>query len=102
MSKHSKIMFILLALLLMLCYSTTAFSATYYIDYASGSDSNNGTSIAKPWKRCPGMKGFTGSYSHSAGDKFVFKGGVIWPVAALRLTIAKSGANDNPDIYMGG
>ncbi|MGP8153998.1 MAG: hypothetical protein ACLQBQ_07650 [Smithella sp.] len=102
MLKHNKILFIPLVLLLMLGYSTTIFSATYYIDYASGSDANNGTSITQPWKRCPGMKGFSGSYSHSAGDVFVFKGGVIWPVAALRLTIAKSGANGNPDIYIGG
>ena len=48
------------------------------------------------------MVGFAGSYSHSAGDVFVFKGGVTWPSAVFNLSIANSGADGNPDIYIGG
>ena len=101
MSKYSKIMFIMLVLLFMHCYSTTAFPATYYIDYVSGKDANKGTSKATPWKRCPGMKGFTGHYSHSAGDKFIFKGGVTWPYVSggTILTIQNSGAVGSEDKY---
>ncbi len=74
-------------------------AATYYIDYENGLDSNNGTSTETPWKICPGMNGFAGSYAHSAGDKFIFKGGVTWPAAALPLTIGYSGENGNVDVY---
>ena len=76
-----------------------AMAATYYIDYDSGADSNNGTSTTTPWKRCPGMTDFAGSYTHSVGDRFVFKGGVTWPYAALPLTIGYSGVSGNPDVY---
>ena len=74
-------------------------AATYYIDYENGLDSNDGTSTTTPWKLCPGMVGFAGSYSHSAGDAFVFKGGVTWPAASLPLTIGYSGVAGNPDVY---
>lgn len=74
--------------------------ATYYIDYVAGNDSNSGTSTAAPWKHCPGMAPFSGSYTHSDGDQFIFKGGVTWPNAALPLLIAdRGGASGNPDIY---
>ncbi len=55
-----------------------ALSATYYVDFLSGSDLNSGASKASSWKRAPGMNGFAGTYSHSAGDQFIFKGGVTW------------------------
>lgn len=98
MTKRSKIMFISLTLLLTLCYASTVFSATYYIDYVSGKDANKGTSKSMPWKRCPGMKGFTGRYSHSAGDQFIFKGGVTWPAAVMPLTLANSGSSASCDL----
>jgi hypothetical protein len=76
------------------------FAATYYIDYFSGNDNANGISKLTPWKRCPGMLGFNGSYSHSKGDRFIFKGGVTWPSVALPLKIVYSGESDvNPDYY---
>ena len=50
----------------------------FYIDFAGGSDSNNGISKTTPWKRAPGMSGFAGSYSLQDGDTFIFKGGVTW------------------------
>ena len=82
---------------------STAFAATYYIDYVSGKDANKGTSMLMPWKRCPGMKGFTGHYSHSAGDKFIFKGGVTWLWTSgdhlFPLTLVAGGSAGNVDTY---
>ena len=90
-------------LFIILFYSSTAYAADYYIDYAAGSDSNNGTSISTSWKHCPGMPGFAGSYSHSEGDIFVFKGGVTWVAPIDRvLTIGYSGGSSTPDQYVGG
>lgn len=91
-----------LLVLILLLFASQAFSATYYIDYNAADDSANGTSTATPWKRAPGMTGFAGSYTHAAGDVFVFKGGVTWPSASLPLSIVGSGLSATPDIYMGG
>src|SRR5512146_2672864 len=58
--------------------------STFYIDFASGSDSNTSAqaqSQATPWKHCPGMLEATGAaaaYSVQVGDVFVLKGGVTW------------------------
>ena len=73
--------------------------ATRFIDWTNGRDANDGLSKASAWKRAPGMSGFSGTYSHRAGDRFVFKGGVIWPAAALPLAIVGSGTQGNPDTY---
>ena len=79
---------IILTLLLgIIFFPAHTYAAIYYVDYNSGLDSNPGTSKAAPWKRAPGMKGFTGSYTHAAGDKIIFKGGVTWPSAVLPITI---------------
>lgn len=86
-------------LFLLLSIASIAHSATYYIDYTAADNSANGTTKSTPWKRCPGMVGFTGSYSHSAGDVFVFKGGVTWPASVLPLTIGYSGMAGNTDAY---
>lgn len=88
--------------MLMLLYCQITIAATYYIDYASGNDANNGTSTSKPWKHSPGMSAFTGSYTHSNGDVFVFKGGVTWPATAIPVRITNSGVSGSPDVYMGG
>jgi hypothetical protein len=79
---------------------TTALSgATYYIDWQSGSDKNDGRSISSAWKRVPAMNGFSGSYTRSEGDRFIFKGGVTWPVEALPLFISEGGSPDKPVYY---
>ena len=83
-----------------LFFVQTALAGTYYVDYATGSDANSGNSKAAPWKHAPQMKGFSGSYSHSAGDRFIFKGGVIWPVTCFQMAISAGGsADDNRDYY---
>ena len=72
---------------------------TYYIDNTASDDSASGTTKTTPWKRCPGMVGFAGTYSHTPGDVFVFKGGVTWPASVLPLTIGYSGAAGQTDTY---
>jgi hypothetical protein len=47
------------------------------------------------------MNGFSGSYSHSAGDRFIFKGGVTWPNSALGLLITNSGSSSSNRDYYG-
>lgn len=96
-SKYTLIALISIFAILLL-YSG-AMAATYYIDYASGNDYNNGTTKSAPWKRCPGMNGFSGSYSHSAGDKFIFKGGVTWPSTCFQLYISYGGSSGSIDQY---
>jgi len=86
--------------------SQIAIAATYYISN-SGSDSNNGTTTTTSWAHSPGMQGCASvcaSYSHSAGDVFVFKGGNTWSLGSnqMLLSITHSGASGTPDVYMGG
>lgn len=73
---------------------------TYYIDFAGGSDSSSGASTAAPKKRHPRMAGaaWTGpSYSHAAGDIFIFKGGVTWDNTCFPLISSDAGGVGNPD-----
>jgi hypothetical protein len=69
--------------LFILLSSQIAIAATYYIDYVSGSDSNNGTSTSTPWKYAPGLHGWTGSATLSNGDKVILKGGVTWSYSGV-------------------
>lgn len=97
--------FLLLALLVLFA-SVPAFAVrTFYIDYVGGSDSNsvaNAQSKTTPWKTHPRAAGSTVSgYTHTAGDRFIFKGGVTWPAAAGRIVLASgdSGNSTNSDYY---
>jgi hypothetical protein len=72
---------------------------TFYVDYEGGSESNSGESTGAAWKRAPGMQGFTHSYTHKAGDHFIFKGGVTWPKGVFPFVIAHSGEAGNEDYY---
>ncbi len=85
--------------MLMLLVSAFIFGNTYYIDYSTGADNNSGISKSAPWKRCPGMNGFSAAYTHAPGDVYVFKGGVVWPAASLPFTIINSGSTGNTDTY---
>jgi hypothetical protein len=76
-----------------------AYGTTYYIDFVSGADGNAGTSKTAPWRLCPGMVGFGHSYSHTAGDRFIFKGGVAWPASVLPLVPPGSGTSSAWDYY---
>ena len=83
--------------------ATKAYAATYYIDYSTGSDANSGLSKTSPWQHQPYMKGFTGTYTHQAGDVFIFKGGVTWAYSAsdpiFPMTIKAGGSTSAPDQY---
>src|SRR5215212_3372194 len=77
-----------------------AHATTYYIDFGAADDSKTGTSKSTPWKRCPGMAGFGGSYSHQAGDRFIFKGGVTWSKSCFQMKVTAGGSSDtNRDYY---
>ena len=56
-----------------------SFAATYYVDFAGGSDSNNGTASGTPFKHIKGMTGCTNtcaSTTLAGGDTVYFKKGV--------------------------
>ncbi|MFO1497476.1 MAG: hypothetical protein U1G07_03605 [Verrucomicrobiota bacterium] len=91
----------LLAGVITLLVAHAATAGTFYIDFKGGSDSNDGLSKSKAWQRHPFMKGFGGRYNHSAGDRFIFKGGVTWPSECFQLRIAAGGANDQSRDYYG-
>jgi hypothetical protein len=81
---------------------------TFYIDYVGGSNANPGTE-ASPWKTHPYMQtgasctgtGSAPSYSHQAGDQFIFKGGVTWPAACFQLSISNGGSSNAVRDYYG-
>ena len=98
---NSKIILTLIVSVFFWTSAPTAHSATYYIDFAAGSDSNNGTSKSTPWKRAPGMVAWAGSYSHVAGDQFIFKGGVTWDQSCFPWGIAYAGVSDSVRDYYG-
>lgn len=64
--------------------ASPAYSATYYIDYVSGADANNGTSTSTPFKHCPGdpRASDNANITLSAGDIVVFEGGVTYEFAS--------------------
>lgn len=67
-------------ILLTLIVVSTSFAAKYYVDYAGGSDANNGTAYTTPWKHAPGDSEATvGSNPRTttlaAGDTVFLKGG---------------------------
>lgn len=57
--------------------------ATYYVDPENGSDSNNGTAEATPWRLIPGQ---TGANAVSAGDIINVKNGTISTGGAIATT----------------
>jgi len=79
--------------------ATEAFATTYYVDCAAGSDASSGTSQSSPWLHQPYMQGWSGTYTHTAGDQFIFKGGVTCPKSYFSLVPAHGGASGNPDYY---
>lgn len=56
-----------------------SWATTYYVDYDSGSDGNDGRSITAPWQHCPGDFNATGVPANTTltgGDTVYFKAGV--------------------------
>ena len=71
--------------------ATPAWAATYYVDNApaSANDTNPGSQSA-PWKRCPGMPGWSGTQTLQPGDTVLFNSNGTWDVpggdAAIQVT----------------
>ena len=75
----------------------------FYVDYASGSDSNSGTSEASPWQHAPGMQGCSSrcaATTPQADDYYILKGGVTWPNSALPWVFHWSGSASH-GIFLG-
>lgn len=73
------------AVLIKLTPATGGGGATYYVDWGSGSDTNNGTAKGTPWQHAPGMNGCASNcnITPSVSDQIILKGGVTWPNAAF-------------------
>jgi hypothetical protein len=81
--------------------SFSLFSANYYVDYAAGADTNNGTTTETPFKHCPGDNNATDTAAVTtlaAGDTVYFKGGVTYNGM---VDWDWSGSEGNPITYDG-
>ncbi len=79
--------------------SRTNTGNAHYIDFSTGVDSSSGASTSVPWKHHPYMRGWSGSYNHTVGDCFYFKGGVTWDNSNWQVTLANGGSAGNEDYY---
>jgi hypothetical protein len=76
--------------------------ATYYVDFASGSDINAGISKDAPWQFAPGMNdcGYNCAvYGLRPGDRVILKGGVTWANGGFPMVVSASGTSGNPIYY---
>lgn len=64
-----------------LTVNTAAVGRVWYVDWTAGNDSNAGTP-SSPWKRCPGMVGWTGSATLQPGDTLYFDLADTWDIGA--------------------
>ena len=110
--------------LILLLPAFSAWSATYYIDWAGGDDTCDGSTKQTKaedaaaendgtcsWKRAPGMKGCwvgdgTACATKAAAgidpdDQFILKGGVTWPNAALPYDLIYGGGTSGHTVYIG-
>src|SRR5271165_3404993 len=97
-----------LVLILLLCGMAHAICTpgtnVYYISISLGSDSNSQTaakSKSTPWAHAPKMASFTGTYSHTAGDCFVFHGGDTWSASTDKMVINAGGSSGAGNDYYG-
>ena len=51
---------------------------TYYVDFSTGDDTNNGISTSTPWKHAPGDTNYTGSGTLHSNDTVIFKRGITY------------------------
>lgn len=71
--------------------ASTAYSADYYLDATSGSNSNNGTSTTTPWQTVTPINSLT----LTAGDQVFFKRGESFPNTKITL-FDDNGSSGNP------
>lgn len=75
---------------------------TYYVDFAAGDDTNNGTSTSTPWKHAPEDVNATGVADGTTlddGDIVVFKGGVTYEGTVIHT---RDGASGNVITFISG
>lgn len=80
---------------------TTAYAVTYYVDYDSGGDAEDGTSPDTAWQHAPGdpnAEGRPQAVIPGAGDQVLFRGGVRY---RGHLLIPGSGGGTAPLRYTG-
>ena len=82
----------------LLCQSAGATS--YFVDFVSGNDTANGTSMSTPWQHYPKDANAT-SVAHAAtlipGDQITFKGGITYiPSSSSRPFLAAPQPNPSP------
>ena len=70
---------------------TTLAGAVYYVDSATGNDTNNGTSPGSPWKTLAKVNGTT----FQPGETILFKAGGIW-TGGTQLYPKGSGVTNRP------
>ncbi len=88
--------------LIVLISSSLTWSATYYVDFAAGLNSNSGRSQTSAWKNCPGDAMATliaGQTNLAAGDTVIFKGGVVYKG---EICVKWSGSQDGARIIYDG
>jgi len=81
----------------------TGVKSFYFIDYASGSDSNPGTSESSPWQHLPTCANATGTaaaHAPGAGEGWIFKGGVTVDYHCWPANLPWGGTSSGLD-YMG-
>src|SRR5215470_4809738 len=91
------------AVLLYISLICKTLAATYFVDYASGSDGNSGRSASAAWQHCPGDPAATAVAAGtrpSPGDTVAFKGGVIY-ASKNQINIVSSGSPGNQITYEG-
>src|SRR5688500_16760403 len=96
---------VILGLLLLLAGGVRMNAASYFVDYAGGSDSNDGTIKNSPWKPCPGVpaaSGVAGAFTLLPGDIVYFKGGVSYVLTgATGIALKWNGVSGNEITYDG-
>ncbi len=83
---------------------TCAAQGTYYLDAVNGKNypTNNGTSTSTPWQYHPYSKlGVLTGYTHVAGDRFIYKGGVVVPEKDFPLVPQNGGSSLSVQDYYG-
>ena len=74
---------------------------TYYVNYATGSDTNSGTSPNSPWEHAPGDPNATGNVATTTlvgGDEVLFRAGVVYQGS---INVPTGGTAANPIVYEG-
>jgi len=88
-------------LAILLCAMFHASAATYYVDYAAGSDSQSGLEQGKAWKHSPGdpqAKGVAAAAELNPGDVVQFRAGVVY---RGNVVVPASGSEKQPIVFRG-